>query len=116
MADELRAIFYTYEKKLGKIDINQTASFTKRNLQFLDSLNIAKEKYVALQSKQNEVVSGQLKKALVNVYPDETLQERVFNIVYFLNKYGLELINKMYIETDVEEFSHQLIYPDNSPA
>ncbi|MGB4852499.1 MAG: bacillithiol biosynthesis cysteine-adding enzyme BshC [Ignavibacteria bacterium] len=116
MADELRAIFYTYEKKLGKIDINQTASFAKRNLQFLDSLNIAKDKYVALQSKQNEVVSGQLKKALVNVYPDETLQERVFNIVYFVNKYGLELINKMYNETDVEEFSHQLIYPDNSPA
>lgn len=116
MADELRAIFYTYEKELGKIDINLTASFAKRNIQFLDSLNIAKEKFITLQSKKNEVVSGQLKKALVNVYPDETLQERVFNIVYFLSKYGLELINKMYIETDVEEFSHQLIYPDNFPA
>lgn len=116
MAEELRALFYTYEKELNKIDINQTASFAKRNLQFLDSLIIAKEKYIALQSKQNEVVSGQLKKALVNVYPNETLQERVFNIVYFLNKYGSELINKIYNETDIEEFSHQLIYPDNFPV
>lgn len=116
MKEELRAVFYTYEKELSKIDANQTASFAKRNQQFIDSLNIAKEKYISLQSKQNEVISGQLKKVLINVYPYETMQERVFNIVYFLNKYGTELIDKIYDNTDVEEFSHTLIYPDNVPA
>ncbi len=112
MKEELTAVFYTYEKELNKIDSNQTAAFSKRNQQFMESLNVAKEKFLSFQTKQNEVVSNQLQKVLINVFPGETLQERVLNINYFLNKYGIELIEKIFSDTDIFNFTHQLVYAE----
>ncbi|MBS1518485.1 MAG: bacillithiol biosynthesis cysteine-adding enzyme BshC [Bacteroidetes bacterium] len=107
--DELRALFYTYEKTLEKIDVNQTKSLTKRNEQFLESLNTAGEKFTDAQSKNSEVISGQLTKILLNVYPGNTLQERVLNICYFLNKYSYSIIDHIYEQSDISDFSHQLL-------
>lgn len=109
LKEELTGIFYTYEKELGRIDANQTESFTKRNRQFLESLDIAKDKFSASQSKQNEVLSNQFQKVLLFVYPDNTLQERVLNITYFLNKYGFDFIDNLIQEINIDEFSHQLV-------
>ena len=107
--DELRALFYTYEKTLENIDINQTKALSKRNEQFLESLNVAKDKFSDAQSKSSEVISNQLQKILINIYPDNTLQERVLNITYFLNKYGPAFIDHLFLHTDISDFSHQLV-------
>ena len=108
MKEELTGIFYTYEKELGRIDANQTESFTKRNRQFLESLDVARDKFSSAQSKQNEVLSNQFQKVLLFVYPDNTLQERVLNITYFLNKYGFDFIDHLIENIRIDEFSHQL--------
>lgn len=109
MKEEMRGIFYTYEKELVKIDAKQTEGFSKRNNQFLESLDVAKEKFINSQSKQNEVISNQLSKALLFVYPDNILQERVLNITYFLNKYGTEFINYLFGEIVIDDYGHQVI-------
>ncbi len=109
MQEELRGIFYTYEKELSRIDPNQTESFAKRNRQFLDSLIVARDKFISLQNNQNEVISNQLKKILINVYPKNALQERILNITYFLNKYGTNIIEKMMNGIEVGVFEHQLL-------
>ncbi len=109
LKEELTGVFYTYEKELSRIDANQTDSFNKRNKQFMDSLEIAKEKFNNSQAKQNEVISGQLKKVLLNIYPGNTLQERSLNITYFLNKYGNGLIELMMSGIRVDDFEHQLL-------
>lgn len=112
MKEKLVGLFYTYEKELGSIDENQTASFAKRNKQFLDSLEIAKEKYLNLQTKKNEVITGKLNMVSSNVYPGNNFQERVINITYFLNKYGFGIIDRLYDEIKADEFSHQVITPE----
>ena len=109
MKEELTGIFYTYEKELSRIDANQTESFTKRNRQFLDSLDVARDKFSAFQTKQNEVLSNQFQKVLLFVFPDNTLQERVLNITYFINKYGFDFIDLLMKDISVDDFSHQLI-------
>lgn len=109
MKEELRGIFYTYEKELSRIDVNQTESLTKRNRQFLDSLDIARDKFSAFQVKQNEVLANQFQKVLLFVYPQNSLQERILNITYFLNKYGTDFIDTLINEIKTDEFSHQLI-------
>jgi uncharacterized protein YllA (UPF0747 family) len=109
MQEELTGIFYTYEKELARIDVNQTENFTKRNKQFLESLNVAKDKFAGAQSKQNEILSNQLLKSLLYIYPYNTLQERVLNITYFLNKYGLEFAKHLMNEIKIDDFAHQLI-------
>lgn len=109
LKEELTGIFYKYEKILSGIDANQTESFAKRNKQFIDSLEIAKEKYINFQSKQNQIFSNQLSKVLLYIYPGGNLQERVLNITYFLNKYGSNLIEQLISKIKVDNFSHQLI-------
>jgi len=109
MKEEIRGIFYTYEKELVNIDAKQTEGFSKRNNQFLESLDVAKDKFINSQSKQNEVISNQHSKALLFVYPDNILQERVLNITYFLNKYGTEFINYLFGEIVIDDYGHQVI-------
>ncbi len=108
MKDELVGIFYMYEKELAEIDQNQTAAFAKRNAQFAESLNIAKEKFISAQQRQNEVITGQIKKVQLGVYPDSLLQERLLNITMYYNKYGSELFGRILEEIDISKFEHQL--------
>lgn len=109
LKDELTGIFYTYEKELARIDSNQTESFMKRGRQFIDSLDVAKDKFMNSQLKQSELISSQLRKVLMNVFPEGVLQERVLNITYFLNKYGPSFIDRLMSELVVDEFEHQLV-------
>lgn len=109
LKQELTGVFYTYEKELSRIDSNQTESFAKRNKQFLESLDVAREKFLTAQTKQSEIITNQLKKVLINVYPDNVLQERILNISYFLNKYGMEFVSRLMNEIKVDKFEHQLI-------
>ncbi|MDQ3020813.1 MAG: bacillithiol biosynthesis cysteine-adding enzyme BshC [Bacteroidota bacterium] len=109
LKEELTGVFYTYEKELLRIDVNQTDSFSKRNKQYLESLEIGKDKFINAQAKHNEVISNQLKKVLLNVYPNSNLQERVLNISYFLSKYGFELIELLMTEVKIDDYEHQLI-------
>ncbi|MEO6695740.1 MAG: bacillithiol biosynthesis cysteine-adding enzyme BshC [Ignavibacteria bacterium] len=109
MKEELTALFYTYEKELVKIDPVNSAAFSKRNQQYIESLNVAKEKFITSQSRQNEVISNQLQKVLLYVFPGENLQERVYNIVYYLNKYSIELIDTMFNDIKIDDHNHQLI-------
>jgi len=114
LKEELSGLFYTYEKELARIDANQTESFSKRNKQFVESMDVAREKFVSLQSKQSEVITNQLAKILTNVYPDNNLQERVLNISYFINKYGMDFVDRLMQEINIDAFEHQLI--DASPG
>lgn len=111
MKDELNAIFYTYDKELASIDANQSSAFSKRCAQFVESLDVAREKFITAQVKQNEVNTGQLSKVLLNVYPGNLPQERLLNISMFYNKYGDALINSLLSEISIDTFMHQTIDP-----
>ena len=43
------------------------------------------------------------------LFPRSNFQERELNIVYFLNKYGLEFVKWLYGEFSIEKFKHQVI-------
>lgn len=109
MKDELVALFYTYDKELRQIDINQASAFAKRSAQFVDSLEMAKERFVSSKAKQNEVLTGQVKKILASVFPDSMLQERLLNIIMYLNKYGPDLIEHMNSNVSIGTFMHQTV-------
>jgi len=58
---------------------------------------------------QNEIVTKQLNKILSVIFPDNVLQERSLNIIYFLNKYGMDFIQHLKDNINVENFEHQFI-------
>ncbi len=73
----------------------------------------------ALQQLQNKVDSvlkqkmdtelRQLGKVLTYMKPNRQPQERIFNIVYFLNKYGPDFLDALYSHIQAEETNHQFL-------
>jgi uncharacterized protein YllA (UPF0747 family) len=60
-------------------------------------------------SKRNETAGRQLRKAVDNLYPNQRLQERVFNIVPYLIKYGYAFMEKLDQAADIDEHDHQVL-------
>lgn len=72
-------------------------------------LNVLKEKTQAAQVRQYEVALRQIDRAITSIFPASTLQERVLNVLYFLNKYGLEFVRWLNEEMDLDTQHHQII-------
>lgn len=60
-------------------------------------------------AKRNETAGRQLRKAIDNIYPSQRLQERVFNIVPYLIKYGSAFLEKLDQTVDIDEHDHQVL-------
>jgi uncharacterized protein YllA (UPF0747 family) len=73
------------------------------------ALNNLKEKTLAAQVRQHEISLRQLDKVSISLFPHSNLQEREMNIIYFLNKYGLELLRWLRSELVLDKFMHQII-------
>ncbi|MDH4070407.1 MAG: bacillithiol biosynthesis cysteine-adding enzyme BshC [Ignavibacteria bacterium] len=68
-----------------------------------------KEKSLAAQKRRNETAVRQIERALQTVMPAGNLQERELNIVYYLNKYGPDVVRWLSTELRVDLFKHQLL-------
>jgi uncharacterized protein YllA (UPF0747 family) len=60
-------------------------------------------------ARRNETAGRQLRKAAGNIYPNQRLQERVFNIVPYLIKYGYAFLEKLDQAVDIGEHDHQVL-------
>ncbi|MBP1768300.1 MAG: bacillithiol biosynthesis cysteine-adding enzyme BshC, partial [Candidatus Aminicenantes bacterium] len=61
-------------------------------------------------AKKSETAVRQLGKAAIDLYPNERLQERVFNIVPYLIKYGFAFLEKLDQAIDIDEHDHQVLF------
>lgn len=107
--DELNALYYSFGIDLEKVDKNLLNTFKNKNEKYIESLDYLKDKFIESQAQQNESTILKLKSAIQSIYPDETLQERYINIVYYLNKYGMDIIKKLIDTMDIDNFNHQII-------
>ncbi|MFC2156287.1 bacillithiol biosynthesis cysteine-adding enzyme BshC [Acidobacteriota bacterium] len=98
ISEELDSVDPTLQKaaetSLGKI---------KQQVEFLET------KILRAQKRQNEIVVQRLMKAKNNLHPGGRPQERVFNIVPFLFKYGYTIIEKLFREIDILDPDHQVL-------
>ena len=114
--DEFNALGYIFEKELEKIDKSLVDPFKNRNDKFIDTMNVLKEKFINSQMNQNRSSVDKLRSVIRNVYPNEILQERCINIVYFLNKYSTELIKHLKDNLEIDNFAHQIIELNINPS
>jgi uncharacterized protein YllA (UPF0747 family) len=93
------------------VKVDQTLLNTVDNMKEKMKLSLEqfKNKLVNAQAKKSETTTTQIDKVVNNIYPNHNLQERVINIAYFLNKYDNAFIKKLFHETDVLNFNHQVI-------
>ena len=67
------------------------------------------KKILQAAKKRNEIAVQQLRQALDNLYPNRNLQERVFNIVPYLIKYGAAFMDKLDQAVEIDEHDHQIM-------
>jgi uncharacterized protein YllA (UPF0747 family) len=100
--DSLKQEILAIEPTLGD-SIDLAKGRMNQQLKFLE------KKILQAAKKRNETSMRQLHKAVLNLYPHQQLQERVFNIVPYLIKYGYAFMDKLDKAVDIEEYGHQIL-------
>jgi bacillithiol biosynthesis cysteine-adding enzyme BshC len=72
-------------------------------------LSLLEKKILAASKKQNTILTQRFHLAKNGLYPNQRLQERVFNITPFLIKYSHTIIDKLYKALDLTHHDHQLL-------
>lgn len=103
------------EPELTSLDptLQATLGSVKSKIDF-ELKNLSKKAFAA-QKKKNEVLQNQLQRVRTHLYPDLRLQERQFNIVYYLVKYGWNFIDQLFDFIQTDQTDHQLFYPEATP-
>ena len=72
-------------------------------------LEFLRKKVLKTAKQRDAIITQQLSKAMHNLYPNNHLQERVFNITPLLLKYGYGLMEQLYQAIDIDSYDHQII-------
>lgn len=107
--NDIELIFDKLKENLFAIDKTLVDSSGKTKEKILSAISELKTKAVKAQENKHETTIRQLTRISNLLYPNGNLQEREINFTYFYNKYGRELIRKLFDEISVSEFEHQVI-------
>jgi bacillithiol biosynthesis cysteine-adding enzyme BshC len=80
---------------------------TRTDLQ--QAMDALKTRVVKAEKRAQDEVRAQLEKARVNLVPGGTLQERVVSVLYFLNKYSLDLLDDLRDGLTLDTSAHQVV-------
>jgi len=101
--------FDQLKEKLIDLDKTIADSSNRYRDKILNNLNELKSKAEKAQQKKYEVTLRQIDRAAVHLFPNSNLQEREINYIYFANKYGEDILKKIFEELQINKFEHQVI-------
>lgn len=110
--DILNDVELTFDKlkeNLFVVDKTLVDASTRYKERVTAVYNELKAKAVKAQESKHETTIRQLTRMSNLLYPLGNLQEREINFSYFYNKYGKDLIRKIYDDISISEFEHQII-------
>jgi uncharacterized protein YllA (UPF0747 family) len=97
------------KEKLFEFDKTVSDSSTKYRQKIISYVDELRTKANDAQKKKYETTLRQLDKLSAALYPNNNLQEREINFIYFAHKYGLNIIDKFYEELEINKFEHQVM-------
>jgi len=71
-------------------------------------ISLLEKKILKASKKRNAIVTQRIHLAKSSLYPNLSLQERVFNITPFLIKYGYAFMDRLYQALDTKHHDHQI--------
>ncbi|MGD8778626.1 MAG: bacillithiol biosynthesis cysteine-adding enzyme BshC [Ignavibacteria bacterium] len=95
--------------QLSNIDKTLPETANKTEQRIIQSLDQLKSKSVKAQERLHETVVRQIAKARLVFYPNDNLQERELNYIYFTNKYGKHILDDIFFSIEIDKFKHQVI-------
>jgi bacillithiol biosynthesis cysteine-adding enzyme BshC len=108
-SNQIEYSFDRLKERLFQLDKTISDVSTKYKQKILNYLDELKGKALEAQKKKHETVLRQVDRITANLFPNFSLQERELNFVMYVNKYGNDFIKKLYDETEINKFEHQVI-------
>jgi len=99
------------EARFGIQQIDQTLNGTIDGTisKFQQQLEVLKQKTQKAQQQKEEISLKQIRKASMNIFPNGNFQEREFNVIQYLNKYGPDFVKWVANELVIDKYQHQVI-------
>jgi len=97
------------DEHINKLDPTLVGALATSRAKMEYQINHLKEKMIDAQKRKNDIAVRQIEKVATNIYPNFMLQERQLNVLYFMNKYGLDFIRWLQNEIKIDRFGHQVI-------
>jgi bacillithiol biosynthesis cysteine-adding enzyme BshC len=94
---------------IQQIDPTLNGTIDGTLIKFQQQLDVLKQKTQKAQQQKEEVSLKQIKKASLNIFPNENFQEREFSVIQYLNKYGPDFVKWISNEIVIDKFQHQVI-------
>jgi len=95
--------------KLLSVDESLSQPIEKSIARIEQTLSTLKEKSKSAEERKHKTVISQLQKVRNVINPNDTLQERELNFVYFANKYGIDIIKWIMSELKTNKIEHQVL-------
>jgi bacillithiol biosynthesis cysteine-adding enzyme BshC len=95
---------------INQIDPTLLGALETTRSKIESQLSVLKEKTIIAQKKKNEIALKQVEKVANNTLPFGELQERQINVIYFMNKYGLDFVKWLTEELRIDLFQHQIVH------
>jgi len=107
--DQITPPINDLREKIVKIDPTLEDSVDKTMQRIEQTVNQLKARAENAEKRRFEAAIRQIEKTKSIIYPNNILQERELNFVYFVNKYGLEIIKWIINEVTINKFEHQIL-------
>jgi bacillithiol biosynthesis cysteine-adding enzyme BshC len=109
ISNQIELAFDQLKEKLFDLDKTIADSSNRYRDKIYNSVNELKGKAEKAHQKKHEVTLKQIDRAAGSLFPNNNLQEREFNYVYFANKYGDEFLKTIFDKLQINKFEHQII-------
>jgi bacillithiol biosynthesis cysteine-adding enzyme BshC len=100
--DRLKEKLFEFDKTIA----DATGKYRQKIISYIDEL---KSKAIEAQKKKHEITLRQIDKLTNSLFPNNNLQERGLNFVYFYDKYGEGFMKRLFDELKINNFDHQII-------
>lgn len=102
----------TKKKDIADIDPTLEAAAEKATSIYINELNKLKGKVYRSVKKKDQTQLDRIKRIKANLFPEEGLQERTIAPIFFMNKYGVDIWDKLLNALDADEDfdHHKLVY------
>ena len=107
--DDLERDYASLKAEILAFDAGLAPSVDLAKGRMTQQLDFMQKKVQQAARKRNDIAVQQLRKAVDSLYPNQRLQERVFNIVPYLIKYGSGFIDQLDRAIDIDAVDHQFL-------
>lgn len=110
--EKMKNLTDTKKEVIAEIDPTLEAAAEKASSIYENELNKLKGKVYRSVKKQNKTQLQRIRRIQANLFPEGGLQERTIAAIYYMNKYGIDIWDKLLnsLNQDEEFDHHKLIY------